>query len=95
MLAREVPVTQIAHAEIESGIALVDLLVRTHLAESKGAARKLIEGGGVYLYNERQSRVQMSVSIDNMKWPHAFLLRAGRKNYHLVLADGLLDPQAD
>ncbi len=81
-------------SEIESGVALVDLLVRTHLAESKGAARKLIEGGGVYLYNERQSRVQTSVSKENMKWPDAFMLRAGKKNYHLVLVDGVFDPQA-
>ncbi len=94
MLAGEVPVTRIARPEIESGVALVDLLVRTHLAESKGAARKLIEGGGVYLYNERQSRVQTSVSKENMKWPDAFMLRAGKKNYHLVLIDGVFDPQA-
>jgi tyrosyl-tRNA synthetase len=95
MLADEMPVTQITRGEIEAGVGLVDLLVRTHLAESKGAARKLIEGGGVYLYNERQTRVQTSVSKENMKWPWAFLLRTGKKNYHLVLADALLDPQAD
>ena len=94
MLAGDMPVTQITRAEIEAGVGLVDLLVRTRLAESKGAARKLIEGGGVYLYNERQSRVQTLVSKENMKWPYAFMLRAGKKNYHLVLADGLLDPQA-
>jgi len=95
MLASEVPVTQLPRAEIDAGVPLVDLLVRTHLAESKGAARKLIEGGGVYLYNERQSRVQTSVSKENMKWPYAFMLRAGKKNYHLVLVDGVFDPQAD
>jgi len=95
MLAGEVPVTQIPGAEIESGVPLVDLLVRTHLAENKGAARKQIEGGGVYLFNERQSRVQTSVSKDNMRWPYAFMLRTGKKNYHLVLVDGVFDPQAD
>jgi tyrosyl-tRNA synthetase len=95
MLAAEVPHTLVPHKEFESGVPLVDLLVRTHLAESKGAARKLIEGGGVYLYNERQSRVQMSVSRDNMKWPYAFMLRTGKKTYHLVLVDGVFDPQAD
>jgi tyrosyl-tRNA synthetase len=94
MLAGEVPVTQIPRAEIEAGVALVELLVRTNLAESKGAARKLIEGGGVYLYNERQSRVQTSVSKQNMRWPDAFMLRAGKKNYHLVLVGEASDPQA-
>jgi tyrosyl-tRNA synthetase len=84
LLAREVPVTDIAAAELASGIGLVDLLVRTRLAESKGAARKLIEGGGVYLNNERQSAAQKVVSQDDIRWPGALLLRAGKKNYHLV-----------
>jgi tyrosyl-tRNA synthetase len=94
LLASEVPVTRISSAEIESGMALVDLLVRTRLAESKGAARKLIEGGGVYLYNERQTQVQTSVSTNNLKWPRALMLRAGKKNYHLIVVDGLSGPQA-
>jgi tyrosyl-tRNA synthetase len=84
LLAREVPVTDIAATELASGIGLVDLLVRTRLAESKGAARKLIEGGGVYLNNERQSAAQKVVSQDDVRWPGALLLRAGKKNYHLV-----------
>jgi tyrosyl-tRNA synthetase len=94
LLANEVPVTRIVRAEIEPGIALVDLLVRTRVAESKGAARKLIEGGGVYLYNERQTRVQTSVSMDSLRWPCALMLRAGKKNYHLVVVDGLSGPHA-
>src|SRR5438067_11427224 len=84
MLAEEMPVTEIARAEIEGGIGLVDLLVRTRLAESKGVARKLIEGGGVYVNNERQSQVQRKISGEDLKWPGAMLLRVGRKNYHLV-----------
>jgi len=85
LLAREVPVTHVGRLELDSGIPLVELLVRTHLADSKGAARKLIEGGGVYVNNERQSRVQTSVSTESMIWPYAIMLRTGKKNYHLVL----------
>lgn len=85
MLADEMPVTGIDPPELESGIGLIDLLVRTRLAESKGAARKLVEGGGVYLNNERQTQAQKTVSADDLKWPGAILLRAGKKNYHLVL----------
>jgi hypothetical protein len=36
----------------------------------------------------------VSVSKENMKWPYAFMLRAGKKNHHLVLVDGAFDPQA-
>ncbi len=85
MLAEEMPVTEVTPEELAAGIGLVDLLVRTRLAESKAAARKLIEGGGVYLSNERQTQAQKTVSMDDMKWPRSILLRAGKKNYHLVL----------
>jgi tyrosyl-tRNA synthetase len=80
MLLRELPNTQ-----VETGISLVDLLVQTRLAESKGAARKLIEGGGVYLHNERQTDSRKTVSANDSKWEgRVILLRAGKKNYHLV-----------
>jgi tyrosyl-tRNA synthetase len=80
MLLRELPNT-----EVEPGISLVDLLVQTRLAESKGAARKLIEGGGVYLQNERQTDLRKTVSSNDAKWEgRVILLRAGKKNYHLV-----------
>jgi tyrosyl-tRNA synthetase len=80
MLAREMPSTEVA-----PGIGLVDLLVQSRLAGSKGAARKLIEGGGVYLSNERQTDPRKTVSMGDLKWPGAILLRAGKKNYHLVI----------
>jgi tyrosyl-tRNA synthetase len=87
MLAGEVPVTRIGLAELDAKVGLVDLLVRTHLAESKGAARKLIEGGGVYLGNQRQTVAAKSLSREDVNWPGAVLLRAGKKNYHLVVLE--------
>jgi len=85
LVAREVPVTELPRRELDPGAALVDLLVRTRLAESKGAARKLMEGGGVYVNNRRESDVRKVVSAGDVAWPNAILLRAGKKNYHLVL----------
>ena len=83
------PVTRINRSELESGIWLVDLLVRTRLAESKGAARKLIEGGGVYLNNERQTQCRRQCQLDDMKWPQApFCCAPARKTIILFwLAD--------
>jgi tyrosyl-tRNA synthetase len=85
VLTREVPTTEIAKSEFASGMALVDLLVRTRLAESKAAARRLIEGGGVYLYNERQNSPQRTIASTDLKWPGAILLRTGKKNFHLAV----------
>jgi tyrosyl-tRNA synthetase len=84
LLAREVPFTEIPRADLEAGISLLDLIVRIKLADSKGAARKLVEGGGMYLNNERQIRSQKMITAEDLKWPTAILLRAGKKNYHLV-----------
>jgi tyrosyl-tRNA synthetase len=83
-LAREMPVTELTAADLKAGIPLADLLVRTRLASSKGEARKLTEGGGVYLNNERQNQSQKTITSEDLKWPGAILLRAGKKNYHLV-----------
>ena len=85
LLSVEVPSTQLTRVELENKISLVDLLVRTRLADSKAAARKLIEGGGVYLYNERQNSVQRTISGEDLKWPGAILLRTGKRNFHLVV----------
>jgi tyrosyl-tRNA synthetase len=84
MLAREMPVTEIPRADLEARIDLVDLMIRTRLAESKAAARKLIGGGGVYLNNERQTLAQKTITTDDLKWPAAILLRTGKKTHHLV-----------
>jgi len=85
LLSAEVPSTEITSLELETKIGLVDLLVRTRMAESKAAARKLIEGGGVYLYNERQKSVQRTLSVGDLKWPGAILVRTGKRNFHLVV----------
>jgi tyrosyl-tRNA synthetase len=81
-LAREVPTTTV---DLADGVSLVDLLVKTKVAESKNAARKAIEGGGIYLNNIRQTAVQKSVTREDIVWPDAMLLRSGKKNYRLVL----------
>ena len=84
-LAAEVPTAEIAREELAKGIGLVDLLVKVKVAESKGAARKLIEGGGAYLNNERQTLAQRTVTLEDVKMPGAILLRSGKKSYQLAL----------
>jgi tyrosyl-tRNA synthetase len=85
LLAQEVPLTEISRSELHPRLGLVNLLVRTRLAESNGAARWLIEGGGVYLNNRRQTPGEKAISADDLTWPDAVLLRTGKKNHHLVM----------
>lgn len=84
-LAREIPCTHLHLADLATGVPLTEVLVRTGVAESKSAARKAIEGGGIYLNNIRQTTWQKSIGMDDIQWPDSMLLRSGKKNYHLLL----------
>jgi tyrosyl-tRNA synthetase len=85
VLASEVPVTKVSRAEFEAPISLIDVLVRAKVAESKGACRKLIAGGGLYVNNVRQSDEKKMLSASDLLWPNATLIRSGKKNYYLLM----------
>jgi tyrosyl-tRNA synthetase len=67
------------------GMPLVDLIVATGLAKSKGEARRTIEGGGINLQNIRETDVKRMVSVQDAIEGKALLLRTGQKEYRLVL----------
>jgi tyrosyl-tRNA synthetase len=77
------PASQASLSDLASGIALVDLLTQTKLCSSKGAARREIEGGGIYVNDERVANVARLVTTADRK-DGIVLLRKGKKNYHVV-----------
>jgi tyrosyl-tRNA synthetase len=83
----EVPACSLPSARLAGdGIPLVDLLVESGLCPSRGQARKDVQGGGIYLNNERQSDFQCRVSPNRLLFGRHLLLRKGRRNYLLVTA---------
>jgi tyrosyl-tRNA synthetase len=71
-----------------NGIDIAQLTVSAGLARSKGEARRLIEGGGVYLQNVRVTDARRLVSAGDAIDGAALVLRKGQKEYCLVrLAD--------
>lgn len=85
----DVPSTQIPRDALAGeGLPLVDLLVRTGLASSKGDARRSIEGGGVYVNNVRASDASDAVTPSHAIDGRFILLRRGKKTYHLVAVQG-------
>jgi tyrosyl-tRNA synthetase len=81
----DVPSTEVARTQLEGdGIGVVDLLVMTGVASSKGEARRLIGGGGIYLNGERIGEVGRTVRIDDAIEGRVVLLRKGKKDYHVV-----------
>jgi tyrosyl-tRNA synthetase len=80
-----VPSTSVSRAELEAGIPLLDLLLRTGLAASKGEARRLFQAGGVYVNNTRPAEGEKARLTLASRASESFLvLRTGKKNYHLV-----------
>lgn len=65
----------------DTGIPLVEAFVAAGLCPSKGQARRDLEGGGLYLNNQRLTEVDQVATGDDLLFGKYFLLRKGRKNY--------------
>ena len=66
------------------GNTVVDLVAASGLTQSKGEARRLIQGGGVYLNNIRVNDIKANVSLKDAIEGQALILRKGQKEYRLV-----------
>jgi tyrosyl-tRNA synthetase len=66
------------------GVSLVDLVIACGFAPSKGAARRLIEDGGIYINNRRVSDVEATIGLSPLIDGQYLVVRKGARNYHLV-----------
>jgi tyrosyl-tRNA synthetase len=80
----EVPSQTIVRDRLSSGIAILDIMVETGIAPSKGEARRLIENGGFYLNNVRVSDSRFQVGLSCAIEGRFIVLRKGAKSYVLV-----------
>lgn len=69
---------------LADGVILIDLLAETGLFQSKGAARKEIPAGGVYVNNERITDVAFTLNKSHLIAGTAVVIRKGKKTYHVV-----------
>jgi tyrosyl-tRNA synthetase len=83
-IAQGAPSTEITRMALEQGVPLTRLLVDTGLSASVSAARRDIEGGGIYVNEERTQAIDRTVGIADLKDGNVVLLRKGKKNYHLI-----------
>jgi tyrosyl-tRNA synthetase len=83
LLASVMPVVEIDRAELTAGIAIVELLSRT-VADSKNAARRLLQQGGAYVNNVRVSDAERKITTTDLATPTMLVVRGGRKDYRLV-----------
>jgi len=83
MIARDIPASDLERAQL-ADMTVFEFLVAATLVKSKGEARRLVDGGGAYLNNNRivdgSVGVETLLPADRTK----VLLRSGKKKYHLV-----------
>ncbi len=80
----EVPTKDLEKAKLDgAGTSIIDLVVLAGLEPSKGAARKSLEAGGVYLNNVRAELTHNATSAD-LLFGKYLLLRKGKKSYAVL-----------
>lgn len=81
----DIPSSELSRDELGGeGKPVIDLLVESGLASSRGDARRSIDGGGVYVNNVRVESVDAGVTTEHMIEGRFLLLRKGKKSYHLL-----------
>lgn len=80
-LASAVSETEVLEVGAGKPRTIVDLLVGTGLSESKGAARRSIKEGGVYVNNVRIESEDWEPAADNLLHGSWLVLRRGKKNF--------------
>jgi tyrosyl-tRNA synthetase len=78
----EAPSSTVSRAQLDS-MDMLSLLATT-VSKSKGEARRLVQGGGIYVDNERLSAEMMPVRETKLSENGFIVIRSGKKNYHLV-----------
>lgn len=82
-----VPSAQLVSAEVV-GVSAVDVAVRSGMCKSKGEARRLVEGGGLYVNNRRVDGIQTQVEAKDAVDGRLVVLRSGKRSFHLVKLEG-------
>jgi tyrosyl-tRNA synthetase len=80
----EVPSSALARAELDAAPPLLDVLVTAKLADSKGAAKRLLQQGGVSVNGAKIADLARTLGAGDVLPNGLIVLRAGKKNFHLL-----------
>jgi tyrosyl-tRNA synthetase len=80
-----VPSMEIPLADLEKGVNIVELFVRTGLCATKSDARRLVSQGGASVNRKGVAGIDCNVSASDLE-DGALLLRAGKKRYFRLVA---------
>lgn len=80
------PSSTLPREEAQSGIALLDLMLRCGLISSKGEGRRLIQQGGVSVDGEKISDPSFVLSAAALEKGET-VIKKGKKVFHKVIVE--------
>jgi tyrosyl-tRNA synthetase len=84
-LAQAVPMVNVSATTVfATGFTSVDALVTSGLQPSRGAARRLIQQGGLYINDERWGDPERAITREDALFGHTLLIRAGKNKITLL-----------
>jgi tyrosyl-tRNA synthetase len=81
-----VPSLPIRRAELEAGVNVLDLFVRSGLVASKSEARRLVVQGGAVVTGRSIRDIEETIGAESLE-ENALLLRAGKKRYFRFIVE--------
>lgn len=83
-----VPQYVLSAEQLVTGIDVLDLLAeRSKVFPSKGEARKMIQGGGVFVNKQKLTDANQIFTTENLIGNKFLVVQKGRKNYFLLLVE--------
>lgn len=79
-----VPTIEVDRKILKENVDIISLLADTKIFSSKGEARKMLVGGGVFLNKEKITDVDTNVNEDILLNGQYLLVQKGKKNYYLL-----------
>ncbi len=73
--------------KINAGVDILSFLAENSIFESKGAARKMLQNGGVSINREKITDLQMMVDKNKLLHNKFILIQVGKKNNFLITVD--------
>lgn len=80
----DLPSIEINAARLSQGISILDLFVETGLAASKGEAKRLVQGGGARINDNKIDDLEQNASSSDLTSEGYIKLSAGKKKHALV-----------
>ena len=80
-----VPQIEIERSQIESGINIIELLASAEIYNSKGEAKKMVQGGAVSFNKTKVNAIDINIDVKYLLANKYILVQKGKKHYYLII----------